>query len=110
MLLPVTYAIRQALDQEYQRYLVRQSAGARQARYEGRGTLDQNDIPNASAPRSGPVGEDKISKASKSKRDFFGRIIQELGPSSSEGILETKAVARPAQKKVWVSFHEGFSK
>ena len=110
MLLPVRYAIRQALNQEYQRYLIRQSAGARQARYEGRRTLDQNDIPDAGASRSGPVGEDKISKASKSKCDFFGRIIQELGPSSSEGIVETKAVARLAGNKVWVSFHEGFSK
>lgn len=111
MLLPVRYAIRQALDQEYQRYLIRKSAEARQARYEAGETLDQDNTPNASAPRSGSVDEDKISKTSKAKRDFFGRIIQESGLLSSEGIrLETKAVSRPAEKKVWVSFHEGFSK
>ena len=111
MLLPVRYAIRQALDQGYQRYLIRKSAEARQARYEAGGTLDQDNIPNVSAPRSGSVDEEKISKISKAKRDFFGRIIQESGPLASEGTgLEIKAVARPAEKKVWVSFHEGFSK
>ena len=111
MLLPVRHAIRQALDQEYQKYLIRQSTGARQARYEAGGIHDQYGIPNANVPRSGSVDEDSISKIHKAKRDFFGRIIQDSGPLSIEGTqLETKAVAKSAEKKVWVSFHEGFSK
>ena len=111
ILLPVRYAIRQALDQEYQKYLIRRSAEARQARYVAGGTLDQHDILNANAPRSGSADADKISKNRKARRDFFGRIIQEPGPLSSEPARSaTSAVATPAEKKVWVSFHEGFSK
>ncbi|KAL8788786.1 MAG: hypothetical protein Q9195_007147 [Heterodermia aff. obscurata] len=111
MHLPVRYAIRQALDQEYQKHLIRQSAEARQARYKAGGTLDQDSIPNPNVPRSGSTDESKISKIGKAKRDFFGRIIQESGPLSSEGTLaEKKAAARPAERTVWVSFHEGFSK
>ena len=111
MLIPVRYAIRQALDQEFHKYLIRQSAEARQARYEAGGTIDQDTLPDANTLRCGSTDEDKISKIPKAKRDFFGKIIQEPGPLSSGGTrLETKAIARPAEKKVWVSFHEGFSK
>ena len=111
MLLPVRYAIRQALDQEYHKHLIRQSAESRQARYKAGGTLDQDNFPDANVPKSGSVDEGRISKVFKPKRDFFGRIIQESGPVSGEGTRsEMKSNVKPAEKKVWVSFHEGFSK
>lgn len=112
------YAIRQALDQEYQKYLLRQRDDARQARYKAGGGLSSEadlgaeDKYNASTDEDGakikPVGV---------KRDFFGRIIDVALPAakdqSSEGeskdAQNSKSDEKKKESKVWVSFHEGFS-
>lgn len=108
---PVRYAIRQALDQEYQNYLIRQSAAARQGRYRAGGALSQDEGSNADTINSGPVTNEEKSRNGPAKRDFFGRIILEARPPSSEGgELRTKPTAKSDERKVWVSFHEGFSK
>lgn len=116
---PVRYAIRQVLDQEYQKYLIEQSAIIRQARYKAANPLGQ--APNIGyADKENEAVEQghKEPKVVGAKRDFFGRIINESRPLVSEGgAAEEEAVTRRKQSsgsddqvnKVWVSFHEGFS-
>lgn len=108
---PVRYAIRQALDQEYQKYLIRQSAEASQARYRAGGSSDQEEALKVQSLKFGPATDEKKSNSGTVKRDFFGRIINEARAVSGEaGELEAKPIVKTDLKKVWVSFHEGFSK
>jgi len=107
---PARYAIRQALDQEHQKYLIRQRADARQARYNAGGNLESDG-------QSQGLGRERISeekpKLAAVKRDFFGRIIAKVRPESEdgnvEGSVEQVADCKAENEKVWVSFHEGFS-
>lgn len=127
---PVRYAVRQVLDQEYQKDLIRRQNEARQARYKaGAGAgdstfdeeIDMNDLLNAEKGKENETlkaGEVKVRVA---KRDFFGRIINEALPQGVSGSDGTNEVSRQTVKrrrtgseaenphKVWVSFHEGFS-
>ena len=119
---PARYAIRQALDQEYQKFLIRQSNDARQARYKAGCALgdEEEDFGGAKEKESNAEAEAEAKKAKSAapKRDFFGRIVAEVPrPMSAEG---TELESQPAQqlsklegeaedRKVWVSFHEGFS-
>lgn len=112
---PARFAIRQALDQEYQKYLVRQNADARQARHRAGGDPDADaKIPNVNTENAGDGANAKRSKPAATKRDFFGRIIDEARPVSKDGSGSEKMGLpqlgeREQDKKVWVSFHEGFS-
>ena len=112
---PARFAIRQALDQEYQKYLVRQNADARQARYRAGGDPDADaEIPSVNNENAGDGANAKRSKPAATKRDFFGRIIDEARPESKDGSSSEKMGLpqlgeREQDKKVWVSFHEGFS-
>ena len=103
------------MDQEYQKYLVRQNTAARQARYRAGGdpedlnTDPRNDINDNDniIPQSDP---NKIKATAK--RDFFGRIIVEepTRPGSRAGAAQQREDGKEQEKKkVWVSFHEGFS-
>ncbi|KAL9100591.1 MAG: hypothetical protein Q9163_004050 [Psora crenata] len=113
---PTRFAIRQAMDQEYRKYLLRKSAGARQARYQAGGRGDAVDGPPKSADslgvNSGAEGGEKRASAAV-KRDFFGRIISEPRLVSNDGsALKRSSLASGGaehDRKVWVSFHEGFS-
>ncbi|KAL8960053.1 MAG: hypothetical protein Q9183_005530, partial [Haloplaca sp. 2 TL-2023] len=105
------YAIRQALDQEYQKFLIRQSARAAQARLGSGMPLDASGkSSNEEAPgkQNGPVA--------KPKRDFFGRTIkdpvEDLSEASKPGAHSRSNAQVPGEKgggKVFVSFHEGYS-
>lgn len=114
---PARYAIRQALDQEYQKHLLRQCADARQARYKAGGAFSseadlEGNKENASIKEHG-----ETLKPVAVKRDFFGRIIDVALPAprgqSSQGESEGSQVSKSDEKwkerKVWVSYHEGFS-
>ncbi|MCJ1402416.1 hypothetical protein MMC11_005636 [Xylographa trunciseda] len=118
---PTRYAVRQVLDQEFQKYRVRQNADARQARYRSGGPLDP-DV-EFSAPRAPhSAGKENASKdvaglgvgqkfkAAGVKRDFFGRVIV------NEARVATKAEAREKTRRetvegnrIWVTYREGFS-
>lgn len=112
------YAIRQVLEQEYQKYLLRQRADARQARYKAGGSLGSEanlgaeDKENVSTEVDGV-----ILKPVAVKRDFFGRIIDVALPTvrgllsqgESEKSQNSKSDEEGKERKVWVSFHEGFS-
>lgn len=111
---PARYAIRQALDQEYQKYLLRQTAEARQARYQAGGGIESEAKSGLDdKENTDPQAEEKQSKPKAGKRDFFGRIIHEAQPVSVEGHgakqREAKTEETNKDGKVWVSFHEGFS-
>ncbi len=112
---PMRYAIRQVLDQEYQKFLLRQRADARQARHQARGGLGSEadlrieDKGNASAKQD----EVRLEHVAV-KRDFFGRIVDlalpmakgHSRPSESD---ESQNSQSDEKVNVWVSYHEGFS-
>lgn len=112
---PTRYAIRQALDQEYQKYLLRQHADARQARHKAGGGLGSQAYPRVEDKENPNTEEDGVKlKQVAVKRDFFGRIIDVALPTaggySSQGGIEESQNSKANEKgKVWVSYHEGFS-
>ena len=116
---PTRYSVRQVLDQEYQKDVIRQQADARQARYRAGNPLgDSADL--CGTLKIDPIVDTEIrkSKVQGVKRDFFGRIIiNEARPNRKDGdnagddsAKRGKPVAGEVEEnKVWVSFHEGFS-
>ena len=62
---------------------------------------------------SAPISGAQIVKGTSVKRDFFGRVIDDVRPGSSEGQpskRETKKQSGGQERgMVWVSFHEGSS-
>ena len=115
---PSGYAIRQALDQEYRKYLLRQHADARQARYRAGGDFDSEAdlvVEDKHKARTRERGVD--IKPVIIKRDFFGRIVDtapnteksQLSGAESKGTQGYKSAKKDEGRKAWVSFHEGFS-
>ena len=111
---PTRYAIRQALDQEYQKYLMRQRADARQARHHyGDGLGSEADL-GFKNKQSGTEKDGVSLKPVPVRRDFFGRTIDSALPTTrgcssqgeSEGSLGSKV---DKSGNAWVSYHEGFS-
>ena len=112
---PTRYAIRQALDQEYQKYLMRQRADARQAKYQyGDGLGSEADLGFKNKQMSS-TEEDGVSlKPVAVRRDFFGRTIDVALPTTrscsgqgeNEGFQDSKL---DESRNAWVSYHEGFS-
>ncbi|KAM5466936.1 Chromosome transmission fidelity protein 18 [Microsporum audouinii] len=112
---PVRYAVRQALDQEYRKSLIKRQSEPQTSHYggpsgsaKGSNSKDANDGENSSK-------QAKSSRSTGPKRDFFGRIIPEKPPGASpdtgkagQGSSRTSDANKKA-KKVWVSYHEGFS-
>ena len=107
------YAVRQALDQEYQKFVIRQSTDMRQARYNA-GALPSGRAEGSSGAVSRP--NETTSKPIAAKRDFFGRIISDA-TTTLNGEIQSNRVARrlkatldaKTEREIWVSFHEGFS-
>ncbi|KAG9230624.1 hypothetical protein BJ875DRAFT_408564 [Amylocarpus encephaloides] len=109
---PVRYAVRQVLDQEYQKNIIARENAARQARYRAGnldGTVDfaftKSKGENDFLPEEREVGP---------RKDFFGRTIKEtpmpLGEIDGNAEVEKrKGKGGKDDGKVWVSYHEGFS-
>ena len=114
--IPTRYAVRQAMDQEYQKYALRKQAEARQARYKA----SSDDGPSVEAQpcldhETNPGPSPSQQKPPQVKRDFFGRPMSSH-TSSAGDTHGFDAYSRgaamdsgPAERKVWISFHEGFS-
>ncbi|KAK0102152.1 hypothetical protein ONS96_006115 [Cadophora gregata f. sp. sojae] len=110
---PVRYAVRQVLDQEYQKNIIVRENAARQARYKAGNPNDDVEFSIASKETKGHQALELVIGA---KKDFFGREIREEimplqeidGNAEPEGKRKTKKDAKD-DNKVWVSFHEGFS-
>ncbi|KAG8528546.1 uncharacterized protein KY384_007464 [Bacidia gigantensis] len=113
---PTRYAIRQAMDQEYQRYIAQKSAEARQARYQAGGDTEVDALPfDAVDFQAKTLVEHSHPNPAAVKRDFFGRPIEDHSKSAQNVTTGNKCRPRPISSgkgkagQVWVSFHEGFS-
>lgn len=140
---PTRYAIRQALDQEHQKFMIKLRNDARHARYSlGRSTGAGGDEEGqedhdreAGGKQLHPIADTTLASAKSTapSRDFFGRIIAEtpssshpsLGPAAAAAAgvdgststepprqqqpLLSKSESEAEDRKVWVSFHEGYS-
>ena len=121
------------MQQEYTKYQLRKNALAREARYlagggggggDVQGTVNNND--GSSSNTTDPSkAEEKIAAAPTAgiKRDFFNRPVPEDTLTNSGSLLATEGPRRLGsssiaagskgnegrERKVWVSFHEGFS-
>ncbi|KAJ5833244.1 hypothetical protein N7474_001555 [Penicillium riverlandense] len=100
---PVRYAVRQVLDQEYRKETMRKQSDHLSMNKAGAVSGGMKQVPGTS---------DAAQKAMEAavKRDFFGRVIQE--PASETGDSNANSTVDESSKagrKVWVTFHEGFS-
>lgn len=43
------------------------------------------------------------------KRDFFGRVINDIRPVSAGGLAKPEEATKVDEPRVWVSFREGYS-
>jgi chromosome transmission fidelity protein 18 len=111
---PTRYAVRQVLDQEYQKNIIVRENAARQARYKAGNPHDDVDFAFSTNK------EHKLHHAEETvlgvKRDFFGRVVREEilplqeidGNAQADGSIK-KGNQDKKDNKVWVSFHEGYS-
>ncbi|KXG50260.1 ATPase, AAA-type, core [Penicillium griseofulvum] len=97
---PVRYAVRQVLDQEYRKATMRKQSDVMSSRLGGKGPRNSDDTAAA-----------KVLKDAAVKRDFFGRTIVQPAPQPNDlNNSDTWAdESSKAGRKVWVTFHEGFS-
>lgn len=111
---PVRYAVRQVLDQEYQKNIIVRENAARQARYRAGNLNDKDDFVIANEELVLDIPLDPVPGV---KRDFFGRVIAEQPlplqeiDGNTAGQNEKKKCKKEGKddNKVWVSYHEGFS-
>lgn len=110
---PVRYAVRQVLDQEYQKNIVVRENAARQARYKAGNPEDGVEFSISNKENKGHHAQERVLGP---KKDFFGRVVREevmpLGEIDGNAQADGKAGQKKDGKddnKVWVSFHEGFS-
>lgn len=97
---PVRYAVRSVLDQEYRKETQRKASDARGL------TSGKSELAKAAA---GP--SQKAIREGLVKRDFFGRVIQDpvRDPTDLSNASQANDEGSKAGRKVWVTYHEGFS-
>ncbi|RDW91996.1 ATPase-1 [Coleophoma crateriformis] len=111
---PVRYAVRQVLDQEYQKNIIVRENAARQARYRAGNLNDDEDFVIAVKETVLDIPVDAVLEA---KRDFFGRLVTEQplplqeidGNTTGQNEKKKRKKESKDDNKVWVSYHEGFS-
>ena len=111
---PVRYAVRQVLDQEYQKNIVVRENAARQARFRAGNLHDDTDFSfSKKKENKDHYAQERVLGP---KKDFFGRVVREEVMPLGEIDGNAQAEAKVGKKKdikddniVWVSFHEGFS-
>ena len=99
------------MKQEHQKCILRKQAEARQARYHASGDLDPSIHTAAdSATIAEGNGSQGVQKATTAKRDFFGRpMSREESALSDLNRSKSSSGAVKEEKKVWVTYHEGYS-
>ncbi|KAL8986078.1 MAG: hypothetical protein Q9177_004265 [Variospora cf. flavescens] len=110
------YAIRQALDQGYQKFVVSQRASAGRARLGAGGEWIKEAASALKITPNSAVSRAKDGSSVGAKRDFFGRIIPDR-PVQADEAQEAREGACPkdpdlvkgSRSKVFLSFHEGYS-
>lgn len=106
----VRFGVRQVLDTEWRRETRRLEEETRKRRG---GMLEIKN--NEYGDKEGQGNEVEVEKKTPAvKRDFFGRMIVQQGTapvSGEENTVEEKPKVKQVgqEKRVWVSFHEGFS-
>jgi len=109
---PIRYAVRQVLDQKFKKERILQNSVARHTRstqLENDGS-EHNFVDDKENRLPVSVGKVAGTKVRGEKRDFFGRIIDKVGPNSTGNESGVKSVKHKEDGgRVWVSFHEGFS-
>lgn len=118
----VRYGVRQVLEAEWRREEGRRGEMMRRARMGGAGSLagEEGEGDGEDGKKRGGKSEgEKHEEAKKGKgfkRDFFGRVIQEVRPVGAEaGEDSTRKRTKTGRDeegdhpRVWVSFHEGYS-
>lgn len=110
---PIRYAVRQVLDQEYQKAMKVMANAARQMRFK-EGNLLGEDTTYTFKTGYGdkpikPV--DMEENPLKIKKDFFGRVLSvRAAPlGETDGNAQKLPGAEEKENKVWVTYHEGFS-
>ena len=112
---PARYAIRQALDQEYHKYLMRQRADAPHARHQHGGDLGSEVDLGVLNKQTASTEVDGITfKAVAVRRDFFGRTIDAASRTARDYLCQNESggshdLKMDKGENVWVSYHEGFS-
>lgn len=100
---PVRYAVRQVLDQEYRKEILRKQSDAKNAA-SGRPLHGQSGKEHQGGLAHRVTGDAAL------KRDFFGRVIQEPLREAKEAENGNPSdETSKAGRKVWVTYHEGFS-
>ncbi|KAK2823881.1 hypothetical protein FQN49_007524 [Arthroderma sp. PD_2] len=115
---PVRYAVRQALDQEYRKSLIKRQSEVQHSRYGGPSLAKNTNDKGGTKDNVDNNRQTNSGRPTGPKRDFFGRIIPEkpAGSPSDTGKSGqgTKRNTNPGDagkksKKAWISYHEGFS-
>jgi chromosome transmission fidelity protein 18 len=114
---PVRYAVRQVLDQEYQKSIIVRENAARQARYKAGNPNEYDSTGHCFGGKEKESMQENLPSfvaLSATKKDFFGRIkvqpLEESDRSAERGRRTENGRANAKDdNKVWVSFHEGFS-
>ena len=115
---PARYAVRQVLDQEFQKHRIRKAAEVRQARFDvGKafgeaddGTLPAGEKVLANDRDHRPVAEH--TKTTRIQRDFFGRTLPSDSLRNDHGRsheVQLRGKDGVEVNRIWVSYHEGFS-
>ncbi|KFX93267.1 hypothetical protein O988_06890 [Pseudogymnoascus sp. VKM F-3808] len=110
---PIRYAVRQVLDQEYQKAMKLMATTARQMRFK-EGNLLGEDTTYTFKTGYGdkPIKNiDMDENPLKIKKDFFGRVLSvRAGPlGETDGNSQKMLGGEEKENKVWVTYHEGFS-
>jgi chromosome transmission fidelity protein 18 len=99
----VRYAVRQVLEMEWRKQELKKGEETRVKKMAGEDLDD------------GKNDKETTLRKTAVKKDFFGRVIKDLGPTNtplddSETLdKKQKDEAKKEDGRVWVSFHEGFS-
>ncbi|OQE40167.1 hypothetical protein PENCOP_c006G05805 [Penicillium coprophilum] len=98
---PVRYAVRQVLDQEYRKATTRKQSDV----------IGASKLGAKGARNPADTAAAKIIKDAAVKRDFFGRQIEQPAPQPNDPNNPDAWAdeSSKAGRKVWVTFHEGFS-
>ncbi|KFY88051.1 hypothetical protein V500_06603 [Pseudogymnoascus sp. VKM F-4518 (FW-2643)] len=110
---PIRYAVRQVLDQEYQKAMKLMANAARQMRFK-EGNLLGEDTTYTFKTGYGdkPIKPVDVEDGPlKIKKDFFGRVLSvRAGPlGETDGNAQKLPGGEEKENKVWVTYHEGFS-
>ncbi|KAL8952832.1 MAG: hypothetical protein Q9222_001267 [Ikaeria aurantiellina] len=113
-LTPTRYAVRQALDQEYQKFLIQQRAAAALARLGG--AITGQETKNVKDGKQVSNSERGGAQVTAVKRDFFGRVLDEELIKDETSLTSRRDALQSGQSasqrtggNVFVSFHEGYS-